>query len=469
MDDQVPAPRPRVLVVEDDEGNRRLLRRALEPAGYEVEVAATGEEGLKLLGTELYDIVLLDLRLPALGGMALLTAGPAHQTDAQFIMMTGEATVDSVLEAMRLGAYDYLSKPLHIAELLLIMERALEERDRRREVASLRLRAGNVAGATLIGKAPAMKRMHQLIERVAPTRATVLITGETGTGKEPVAQMIHALSDRARKPFVAVQCSALSETLLESELFGHMKGSFTSAVETKRGLFEEASEGTLFLDEVATLSPAIQVKLLRALQERRIQRVGANQSIAVNFRLVAATNRDLAAEVAAGRFREDLYFRLSVFPIEVPPLRDRKSDIPILASFFRLRCGQENELTPPELSPELLRRMTEYHWPGNVRELENFIERAVIMHAGARTIPAGIAQWSQGQEGLLDRATDDRWSLDRMEREYILRVLQESQGQQTRAAEILEIDRRTLYRKLQRYKEESFLTGPLAGEGPDPG
>jgi DNA-binding NtrC family response regulator len=317
-----------------------------------VDPVATGEEGLRCLGAQVYDLALFDLNLPGLDGMALLAAATAQQPDAQLIMITGDASVETAIEAMRLGAYDYLRKPMHIPELLVVLERALEERERRREVARLRRRVEREGTSILIGRSPAMKRMYDLLERVAPSRATVLITGETGTGKELVAQTIHALSDRARRPFVTVQCSALSESLLESELFGHMKGSFTGAIGTRRGLFEEAAEGTLFLDEVATLSATIQVKLLRTLQERRVQRVGANQPIPVAFRLIAATNVDLAAEVAAGRFREDLFYRLNVFPVRVPPLRERPSDIPLLASFFRARAAERNGIEPPELSPD---------------------------------------------------------------------------------------------------------------------
>ncbi len=357
-------------------------------------------------------------------------------------------------------------KPLRIAELLVVLERALEERERRREVARLRRRVEREALPTLIGDAPAMKRMYDLIERVAPSRATVLITGDTGTGKEMVAQTIHALSDRARKPFVTVQCSALSESLLESELFGHMKGSFTGAAGSRRGLFEEAGEGTLFLDEVATLSPAIQVKLLRTLQERRVQRVGANQPIPVAFRLVAATNADLAAEVAAGRFREDLYYRLNVFPIPVPPLRERRSDIPLLASFFRARAGERNGLVPPDFSPGLLTRMAAYDWPGNVRELENFMERAVIMYSGARSIPEDAAQWTQ-DDSIMARAVGEEWTLERTEREYIMQVLKKMQGNVGRTATALGIDRRTLFRKLKTYRDRGLLAGPFP-EGPAP-
>jgi DNA-binding NtrC family response regulator len=458
-----------VLVVEDDPTSQKVLRRALESAAYEVDAVGSGEEGLRCLGAQVYDLALFDLNLPGVDGMALLSAAPALQPDATFIMITGEASVETAVEAMRLGAYDYLRKPLHIPELMVVLERALDERERRREVARLRRRVEREGTPLLIGEAPAMKRMYDLLERVAPSRATVLVTGETGTGKEMVAQTIHALSDRARKPFVTVQCSALSESLLESELFGHMKGSFTGAIGTRRGLFEEAGDGTLFLDEVATLSPAIQVKLLRTLQERRVQRVGANQPIPVAFRLIAATNVDLAAEVAADRFREDLFYRLNVFPIRVPPLRERRSDIPLLAAFFRARAGERNGVVPPELSPDLLSRMTAYDWPGNVRELENFMERAVIMYSGAKTIPDEAAQWAwvPGQSPTA-RARAEQWTLERLEREYILGVLKDKGGNVAQTAVALGIDRRTLFRKLKQYRDSGMLDQELPADSLEP-
>jgi DNA-binding NtrC family response regulator len=291
----------------------------------------------------------------------------------------------------------------------------------------------------------------------------VLITGETGTGKELVARSLHELSDRSRGPFVAINCSALPETLLESELFGYVKGAFTGAVAPRRGLFEEASGGTLFLDEIATISPAIQVKLLRVLQERRIQRLGSSQSIAVDFRLVAAGNMDLAGQVESGSFREDLFYRLNIFPILVPPLRERKDDIPLLASHFRLRFAEENGLEPPEIQAETMERLLAHDWPGNVRELENFIERAVIMHAGSRTMPFDAPGSRRGEvaQEMGARAVRERWSLERLEREYILDVLRETRGHQIRASEILGIDRRTLYRKLKQYREDGLWGGEM--------
>jgi len=451
--------RARVLIVEDEEIVRDLLVKVLEEEDYAVEAVESGEEALKALDSELYDIVLLDLNLPGMYGLNVLAAAPALQTDAQFIVMTAFGSVDTAVEAMKLGAFDYINKPFRTEELLLTLERAVQETELRREIAQLRRRTGEGIRANIVGKSPAMERMFDLVERVAPTRATVLITGETGTGKELVARAIHEMSDRSRKPFVAINCSALPETLLESELFGHMRGSFTGAIQNKRGLFEEANGGTLFLDEISTISPAIQVKLLRVLQDRKIQRIGGTQAISVDFRLLAATNVDLADEVAKGHFREDLFYRLNVFPIRVPALRERKSDIPLLANYFRTRFAQDNGVEPPEISGETMRRLMDYDWPGNVRELENFIERAVIMHAGARSIPfeAPLGQKGRSERDLLDRARQERWSLDRLEREYILDVLEETHGHKGHASEILGIDRRTLYRKLKRYHEEGVL------------
>lgn len=346
---------PRVLVVEDEEIVRDILLKVLTDEGYRVDAVETGEDGLKALDNQLYDLVLLDLNLPGMHGLNVLSAAPATQTDAQFIVMTAFGTVDTAVEAMRLGAYDYINKPFRTEELLLTLKRAREEADLRREVAQLRRRASEKGpGSKMVGRSAPMQRLFDLMERVAPTRATVLITGETGTGKELVARGVHDLSDRARRPFVAINCSALPESLLESELFGHMKGSFTGAIQSKRGLFEEAGGGTLFLDEISTVSSAIQVKLLRVLQERKVKRVGGREQIPVDFRLVAATNRNLAEMVETGEFREDLFYRLNVFPIDVPDLRSRREDIPVLANFFRLRFAEENGVEPPDIPPETL-------------------------------------------------------------------------------------------------------------------
>jgi len=446
----------RVLVIEDDEQLRALLGELLTGEGYETATVRTGEEGLQALQRELFDVVLLDINLPGMHGINVLTASPNTQTDAAFIMMTAFAEIETAVEAMKLGAFDFLTKPLDPDQLLLIIQRAIERTNLRREVARLRRELPRGPRARVVGRSKALERLFDLIERVAPTRSTVLISGETGTGKELVARAVHDLSPRARGTFIPINCSALPESLLESELFGHMKGSFTGAIANRRGLFEEAHNGTLFLDEASTITPPVQIKLLRVLQERKIQRVGGPREISVDFRLIAATNQELTKEVAEGRFREDLYFRLNVFPLIVPPLRDRKDDIPLLAEHFRRRWAESNDMEPPAISPETLQRMLDYTWPGNVRELENFVERAMIMYSGSPTIRFDPPQaaTTNPQQSILTRARDERWTVERLEREHILTVLESVSGNQTRAAAELGIDRRTLYRKLKLYRAE---------------
>ncbi len=451
----------RILVVEDEDVVRNLLLATLEDEQFRAEGVASGEEALKRLDAEIFDLVLLDLNLPGIQGMEVLSTAPAMQTDAQFVVMTAFGSVDTAVEAMKLGAFDYVNKPFRTQELLLTLERALEETRLRREVAHLRTRVADDVRSRILGKTPVMKRVFDLIERVAPTRASVLIIGETGTGKELVARAIHDVSERARRPFVPVNCSALAETLLESELFGHVKGAFTGAVQAKRGLFEAAKGGTLFLDEVSALAPSTQVKLLRVLQERMVTPVGGTEPIAADFRLVAATNEDLVHLVEKGRFREDLLYRLNVFPIRVPPLRERREDIPILANAFRLRFAEENGIHPSPFLPETLSRMMTHDWPGNVRELENVVERSLILHAGASSLPfdptSNTSQSADGPRELVSRASRDRWDLERLEREYILEVLDREGWHQANAAEALGINRRTLYRKLKRYRAEGML------------
>ena len=467
---EVEAPVPskrRVLVVEDDAVVLGLLTKIIGEAGYDVVGAPTGEAALAELDKQLFDAVLLDLNLPGVQGMDVLSVGPTLQTDVPFIVMTAFGSVDTAVEAMKRGAFDYVSKPFRTEELLLTLRRAHEETELRREVARLRRHVKEEGpGVEMVGRSAAIERVRDLIARVAPSRATVLITGDTGTGKELVARSIHFMSGRAERPFVAVNCSAIPETLLESELFGHVKGAFTGAIANKRGLMEESSGGTLFLDEIGTVSPNIQVKLLRALQERSIMRVGGREPVPIDIRLIAATNLDLGEEVRGGRFREDLVYRLSVFPIRVPPLTERRDDIPLLAAYFLRRAASEHGVTPPAIPPTTMQRLMEYEWPGNVREIENFIERSVIMHAGAKTIPFDPAEglYRRREHDVLKTARTERWNLDHLEREYILAVLEEVNGHQGRAAEVLGIDRRTLYRKLKRYRGE-----PEEGEPDDLG
>lgn len=465
-DAEVPTSPATVLVVEDNAGQRRGVTRLLESEQYRVTAVGTGEDGLQRLTEDVYDIVLLDLELPGIDGMSVLAAGPSLQTDTQFIVMTGAGSIDIAVEAMRSGAFDFLTKPFPGERLLVTIERALEQTRLRREVARLRREVGKGGVGRIIGNAPSLRRALDLVERVAPTRAAVLITGETGTGKELVARAVHDLSDRARARFVAVNCAALSESLLESELFGHVKGAFTGAVKAKRGLIEEASGGTLFLDEIGDMPTSIQVKLLRVLQERAITPVGGTAILSVDFRLVTATNRDLKARVASGAFREDLFYRLNTFPIEVPPLRDRREDIPLLANLFRTRAAEENALDPPVLPASTLSQMAAYDWPGNVRELESFIERAVIMYAGSGSIPfeSPAEPDTSAERGVLDEAQRSGWALERVERSYILEVLQANDWNQTASAEILGINRSTLYRKLVRYREEGVLPHGMTDE-----
>jgi DNA-binding NtrC family response regulator len=451
----------KVLVIEDDEVLRQLLIDVLNDQGYEVEAAETGEAGLRIMEQDVFDVILLDINLPGMDGMEVLRLAPARQPDAQVVMMTAFGTVDTAVEAMKQGAFDYINKPFSTDELLLTITRALEEQDLRREVARLRQRARHIGGdIQIVGKSPAIQRVIDLIARVAPSRATVLVTGDTGTGKELVARAIHAASNRVNKPFMPINCAAIPDNLLESELFGHMKGAFTGAIQNKKGLFEEASGGTVFLDEISTMSMSLQPKLLRVLQEYVIMRVGGRQPIPVNIRLIAATNMDLKKRVSEGKYREDLYYRLNVFPIEVPPLRERQEDIPLLSNYFLQKYSELYTIDPPKLPARTLDRMMSYYWPGNVRELENFIERAVVLHASGGSATVGFELPSDAEEpdegsGILDEAQKKRWTFEDLEREYIFRVLESVRWKKTEAAEILGIDRRTLYRKLKRYENES--------------
>jgi two-component system response regulator AtoC len=447
--------------VDVESTERRLIEESLAAKGFEVEAVDGGVAALQALSSSIYVVVLVDLQPPDLRGMALLATGPGLQPDAQFIAIADRGSIDAAVEAMRLGAFDYLCKPIHISELVLTVGRAATERNRLRELAQLRHQARAKSATPLIGSAPAFLRTLDLVKRVAGTNSNVLIVGETGTGKELVATEIHRLSERAGGPFIAVNCSAIPEGLLESELFGHMKGAFTGAIATRSGLVEAAAQGTLYLDETSSLSPAVQVKLLRTLQERTIQRVGATTPIPVDFRLVASTNVDLADEVKGGRFREDLYYRLNVFPIRLPPLRERKGDIPLLAAHFRNVVADGNGIPVAELTPTTIGRLQQYDWPGNVRELASVIERAVVMHRGAATLPIALPSDTQlpAEETPIGEARRERWGLARLEREYILQVLDDVGWHYARAAEILEIDRRTLRRKLIGYNRDGHWAG----------
>ena len=432
-------PRARVLLAEGDEGVRCALARLLEGEGYELALADDAAALAGAIERERPDIVLVDLDLAGLDATEVLSAMQKRNGAGRLIGLTASSSNGGAARAGSLGAFEVLAKPLAAQQLLNAVNRAWQAQS------ALRRR--------IVGGTPVMEQLFASITRVAPLATTVLITGETGTGKELVARAIHDLSNRAGKPFVPVQCAALPETLLESELFGHVRGSFTGAVSTRQGLLEEANRGTLFLDEVSTLSPAIQVKLLRVLQERTVQRIGSNNPIQLDLRLLTASNIELAAEVHAGRFREDLYYRLQVFPIRVPPLRERKADIPLLIDHFRRRFAEANGIEAPVITAETALRMMEYDWPGNVRELENTVERMLVTHLGERTAPferpAGEAQPALQ---LAERGRREGWDLARLEREYVLAMLEDQGGRRGETAERLGIDRRTLGRKLKAYR-----------------
>ncbi|HEX5752334.1 MAG TPA: sigma-54 dependent transcriptional regulator [Archangium sp.] len=459
----------RILVV-DDEGNaRRAIATILGEEGYEVAEASNGEEGLARLSDFSPAVVLTDVRMPKMDGLTFLQKAREQGSDATFIVMTAFASVETAVEAMRAGAENYLVKPLDANAVLVVLSKALEKRALKREAETLREQVRQrTRFHNIIGEAPQLQGIYEVVRRAASTRATVLILGESGTGKELIAQAIHQESQRRDKPFVKVHCAALSESLLESELFGHEKGAFTGAVARKEGRFELADGGTLFLDEIGEISPAVQVKLLRVLQQREFERVGGTQSLKVDVRIVAATHRDLVAEVKAGKFREDLYYRLNVVAVTLPPLRERKSDIPALVSHFLEKYSDAYGKDVRGLAPGTLQAMLSYDWPGNIRELENAIERAVVLAGGNELttddlppVLRGPRPTNSSPSSLIPGAT-----LAQIEREAILRTLEMVQGSTTRAAEILGISVRKVQYRLKEYG--TGATGkPAAGSDPD--
>jgi DNA-binding NtrC family response regulator len=446
----------RLLVVDDDRESCEVVAEALRTEGYAVATAKGGRAALTLAKEQVYDVVVSDIRMPDLDGMALLRGLREAIPDVSVILMTAFGTVEAALRAIKEGAYDYVSKPLNLDELLLTVRRAIEQRrlvhenERFRQTLRDRYHLENIVGVS-----PRMLDVFKLIARVAPTRSTVLVTGESGTGKEVVARALHYNGMRPTGPFVTIDCGGLAESLLESELFGHVRGAFTGAVMTRRGLFEMGHGGTVFLDEVGDIPPNLQAKLLRVLELQEIKPVGGNESIRIDVRLIAATNKDLRAEVREGRFREDLFYRLNVVTIHLPPLRDRREDIPALACHFLQKYSEANGKAISGMAPETMARLEVYPWPGNVRELENAIERAVAvsghpillpddlpLHLVTPTAPA-IEGGTSGPVEML--------SLDALTRQHITRVLAVTGGNKKRAAEILGVDRRTLYRMLERY------------------
>ncbi len=441
--------RASLLVADDDQVARELLGEALGREGYRVSLVASGEECVRLAEAEPFDAALVDLRMPGLDGLGVLKRLAAVRPGLPVVILTAFASIDTAIEAVNAGASDYLSKPFRMEEIKVVVRRTLAARRLLPEAASDRALSVR-RGDNLVGQSHQMAEIYTLIARVASLDTTVLIQGETGTGKELVARAIHAASARADHPFVAVDCAALPEALFESELFGHERGAFTGALTARRGLLETSAGGTCFLDEIGELTPPLQAKLLRVLQERAVRRVGGNEPIPVDVRIVAATNRDLHALVPTGEFRDDLYYRLNVVTIAVPPLRERATDIPLLAQHFLEKFADETGRSVKHLAPGTLALLTSYQWPGNVRELEHAIERAVALASSEALLPEDLPPHVRQEPAPAPRLPATGMTLDEVKRWYILKVLDETGGNKVRAADLLGINRRTLYRILER-------------------
>jgi DNA-binding NtrC family response regulator len=444
-----------ILVVDDEAAMRITLALPLRQRGHQVSQAASLANGLAQIRAEAFDLVLTDLRLGDGDGLEILKAVKESCPEVEVILMTAYGSVESAVEAMKLGAFDYLLKPFNPEELFLRVDKALERVSLRREVANLRSQVRErFTHSGIVSQSSAMQKVLEMVSRVAQSDTTVLIEGESGTGKELIAKAIHHQSPRARGPFVAINCGALPEPLLESELFGHVKGAFTGAIAHKMGLFEEANGGTVLLDEIGETPLPIQVKLLRVLQERQVRRVGSNTSTAVNIRILAATNKHLSQLVRTGAFREDLYYRLNVIPFALPPLRQRPEDIPLLAMHFLKKYATDMGKTMPSLPADTLDLLTHYPWPGNVRELENVMERAVVLTSDTIT-PADLPV--PVRRGILVETTEtpgQEGTTSEIERAHILDTVIRCDGNLSRAAETLGIGRTTLWRKLKRYRGE---------------
>lgn len=452
--------RPSVLVVDDETGILDSLNILLRNEGFTPYMAHGGKAGLERISELGPDIVLTDIRMPNVTGVEILAAARQSDPDVPVILMTAQATLQSAMQAVNEGAYYYIQKPFRNDELVAILRRAAEHRKLRVENKSLKQairRAERQGDSRPVGTSKSWLEVLHLIETVAPTDSTVLIQGESGTGKEVIARYIHELSARSEGPFLSINCGALPESLLESELFGHTKGSFTGAIRDKIGLFGAATKGTFFLDEIGETTPATQVKLLRALQHREVIPVGSTEPVAVDTRVVAATNRDLDEQIRGGHFRSDLYYRLNVIAVHLPPLRQRAEDIPVLADYFLHRIAGVRGEAIKRLSDAAREAFMEYNWPGNVRELENALERAVILTEAdeipVTALPERVTQ--RRAEPLVSPRTPENPTLEAIERAYIMWVLQSESGNKSRAAEVLGIDPSTLYRKLSRYEVEA--------------
>jgi two-component system response regulator PilR (NtrC family) len=451
----------RILVADDEQSMREFLDIMLKKEGYKVSLASNGEEVLKLIDKDLFDLILLDIRMPRLDGIGVLKKIKTASPETIVIMITAYASADTAIKAMKEGAYDYITKPFKVDEIKLIIKNALEKKNLQKEnlllkqVVRDRYRFGSI-----IGQSSKMLALYDLLEKIAPTKTNILITGESGTGKELAAKAVHYNSSRKDKPFVTLNCGAIPESLIESELFGHMKGAFTDAIATKKGLFEMADEGTIFLDEISELPLLMQVKLLRVLQDKEFKRVGGTDDIRVDVRIISATNKDLEEAVKEKRFREDLFYRLNVIQVKMPPLRDRKEDIPILASHFLKKYSEELNKNIFKVSPEALTMLLNYGYPGNVRELQNIIERAVALGNGNELTPQHLSSYLDEQIQTKRSAIDldippDGIDLEKVieeiERALLLKALDRTKGIKKKAAELLRINFRSMRYRLEKY------------------
>jgi DNA-binding NtrC family response regulator len=456
---------PSILIVDDERNTREGLQRALHDR-YDVLLAEDSQKAMQTLESTPVDVMLTDLRMPGVDGMGLLRRAMSLTNPPVCIMMTAYGSIENAVQAMQAGAYHYVTKPVNLDELELVVQRALNSRRIESENVSLRKQIEHKFGLeNIIGESPPMQQVFEIVQQVAPSRVTVLITGETGTGKELIAKAVHNLSPRKTGPFVAVHAAALPSSLLESELFGHERGAFTGAVERRIGRFELADGGTLFLDEIGELEPPMQVKLLRVLEERAFERVGGSKTLQVDVRLVAATNRDLKKLVSEGKFRDDLFYRLSVVTVDLPPLRERRDDIPLLVKAFLDEFGRENNKQVRELTPEALNVLLAYDWPGNVRELRNAIEQMVVLARAerltVRDVPSAIRE---GADLSKINVVRDGMTVEDAERLVIVQALKETDGNRTKAAQKIGISRRTLHRKLKEYGLENLQGEARIGE-----
>ncbi|HEV3122136.1 MAG TPA: sigma-54 dependent transcriptional regulator [Isosphaeraceae bacterium] len=459
--------RLKLLLVDDDPYSTTQLRRLLESDELGVTAVSSGQEALKALTAEDYSLLITDLRMPGMGGMELIREIAQRRIPVTTIVTTAFGSIDRVVEAMRLGAYDFLTKPIDPTYLKLVMDRALKKRSLQDEVLRLRQQLQeSFSFHNIISKNPRMHKVFELVRHIAGTKSTVLIEGDTGTGKELIAKAIHYSSEEREGSLVAINCAALPETLLESELFGHEKGAFTSADARRKGRFELADKGTIFLDEVGDISPAMQAKLLRVLQEKRFERVGGHESIEVDVRVVAATNKSLEKGVKEGKFREDLFYRLNVIKIELPPLRERAEDIPLLVTHFLTKYARLNEQAK-KVSPEAMERLLTYHWPGNIRELENAIEVAAVTTVGETIGPENLPPRVLGTERNMKPSFEIdlahplpyylQLATEEIERQYIIKALEKSHGNVGRCAEMCGLSRRSISGKISQYDIDKQL------------